>query len=597
LYGLRWKTFRGDPEQADVSRGWNPHARIAVVAGRFKTGDGAMRNATGRMLAAALAMVLSTVAVADPAVLPARIAKVAQQYTEAGVYPTMVIVMVDGDRTQVAGFGKLADGRAPDGDTVFEIGSVTKTFTALLLAQSVLAGELTLDTPVATLLPEFKIPSRNGKPITLGLLAEQYSGLPRLPGNLRPADLGDPYADYGRDRLKAFLAGYALPRDPGAAYEYSNLGFGLLGDALAQHAHLSYGELLQRKVLAPLGMRSSGVELTPALRVRLAPGHDERGQPAKHWQLGALEGAGALLSSGADMLSYLQANMVQPKTPQLKTALNAAMVLTHTPRRDIGGGDRIGLAWMIHHTTQGDVVWHNGETGGYSSFVGFADDGRRGVVILTNATGAPQELGFAALLPSAPLPAVHKAIAVPPAQLDAYVGQYMMAPGLTLNVSRRDDQLFAQAVGQSAFPIFASAPDAFFAKVAAITIDFERDAAGKVDALTLHQNGIDRRAPRTDTATAVDGARSVPLDPSVLRGYVGRYTLAPGVELAITMGQGQLYAQLTGQAAYPVYATAVDHFFYTVVDARLDFERDASGRIVALVLHQNGRDLRAPRQQ
>lgn len=554
-----------------------------------------MKNPPRLMMGAAFWMVLSTAtatATADPAVLPARIAKVAQQYTEAGVYPAMVMVMVDGDRTQVAGFGKLADGRAPDGDTVFEIGSVTKTFTALLLAQSVLAGELTLDTPVATLLPGFKIPSRNGKPITLGLLAEQYSGLPRLPGNLRPADLGDPYADYGRDRLKAFLSGYALPRDPGAAYEYSNLGFGLLGDALAQHAHLGYGELLRRKVLAPLGMHSSGVELTPALRERLAPGHDERGQPAKHWRLGALEGAGALLSSGADMLPYLQASMGQRKTP-----LNAAMALTHTPRRDIGDSDRIGLAWMIHHTPQGDVVWHNGETGGYSSFMGFTSDGRRGVVILANATGAPQELGFAALLPSAPLPVVHKAIAVPSAQLDAYVGQYMLAPGFALNVTRRDDQLFAQAVGQTAFPIFASAHDAFFAKVAAITIDFERDAAGKIDALILHQGGIDRRARRTDSATAMDGARSVPLDPAVLRGYVGRYTLAPGVEFAITVEHGQLYARLTGQAAYPVYATAADHFFYTVVDARLDFERDASGRVVALVLHQNGHDRRASRER
>jgi serine-type D-Ala-D-Ala carboxypeptidase/endopeptidase len=338
-------------------------------------------------------------------------------------------------------------------------------------------------------------------------------------------------------------------------------------------------------------MRSSGVELTPALRARLAPGHDERGQLAKHWRLGALGGAGALLSSGADMLPYLQASM-----GQRKTSLNAAMALTHAPRRDIGEGDRIGLAWMIHHTPQGDVVWHNGETGGYSSFIGFTGDGRRGAAILTNATGAPQELGFAALLASAPVPVVHKAIDMPSAQLDAYVGQYMIAPALALNVSRRDGQLFAQATGQGAFPVFASAPDAFFARVAAITIDFQRDAAGKIDALILHQGGIDRRAQRTDSATAADGVRSIPLDPTMLHGYVGRYTLAPGVEFAITIEQSQLYAQLTGQAAYPVYATAADHFFYTVVDARLDFERDAGGKVDALVLHQNGHDLRAPRR-
>lgn len=550
-----------------------------------------MRHSLKLMLAAALSVALTTVAAAEPAVLPARIAKVAQQYADAGVYPAMVVVMVDDGHAQVAGFGKLADGRVPDGDTVFEIGSVTKTFTALLLAHEVEAKTVSLDTPVTTLLPDFKIPSRHGKPITLGLLAEQFSGLPRLPGNLQPADLGNPYADYGRGRLKEFLAGYTLPRDPGAAYEYSNLGFGLLGEALAQHAKLSYGELLQREVLVPLGMHSSVVELTSAMRARLAPGHDEEGEAARHWQWDVLAGAGTLLSTGDDMSRYLQANMGLLKTP-----LAAAMRLAHEPRRDIGGGDRIGLAWMTHHTAQGDVIWHNGETGGYSSFIGFTGDGRRGVVILTNATGAPQDLGLAALLSSAPLPVVHKAIAMLPAQLDAYVGQYMLAPGVALNVFRRAGQLFAQATGQGAFPLFASAPDAFFARVAPITIDFERTADGKVGALTLHQNGHDSHAPRMDSVTATDGTPSVKLDPALLRDYVGRYALGAGAEFAVTVLHDQLYVQLTGQAAFPVYAKAKDHFFYTVVDAQLDFERNAAGKVVALVLHQNGQNLRAPRQ-
>lgn len=550
-----------------------------------------MKPALKLMVGAALSVALTTIAAAAT-VLPARIAKVAQQYADAGVYPAMVVVMVDDGHAQVTGFGRLADGRAPDGGTVFEIGSVTKTFTALLLAHAVQAKTVSLDTPVAQLLPDFRIPSRHGKPITLGLLAEQFSGLPRLPDNLQPADLDNPYADYGRGRLRAFLAGYALPRDPGAAYEYSNLGFGLLGEALAEQAKLPYGELLRRVVLAPLGMDSSGVELTPAIRARLAPGHDEQGNLARHWTFGALGGAGALLSDGNDMLRYLRANMGELKTP-----LAAAMQLAHAPRRDIGGGDQIGLAWMTRHTPHGDVIWHNGETGGYSSFIGFTADGRRGVVILTNATGAPQDLGFAALLPSAPLPVVHQAITVSPAQLDAYVGQYALAPGFALNVFRRANQLFAQATGQGAFPVFASAPDAFFARIAPITIDFERAADGKVDALTLHQDGHDLHAPRTRDAIATDGTPSVKLDPKLLHDYVGRYALGAGAQFAVTVQHGQLYVQLTGQAAYPVYGKAKDHFFYTVVDAELDFERDADGKVDALVLHQNGRDLRAPRQR
>ncbi|HEY0180124.1 MAG TPA: serine hydrolase, partial [Dokdonella sp.] len=370
------------------------------------------------------------------------------------------------------------------------------------------------------------------------------------------------------------------------------LGFGLLGVALAAQARSSYGELLRREVLAPLGMDSTDVELTPALRARLAPGRDERGAPAPHWRFGALEGAGALLSDGADLLRYLRANMGLAKTP-----LDTALRLVRTPRRDIGGGDRIGLGWMIRSTPDGDVVWHNGETGGYASFVGFTADGRRGVAILANAVGPPQDLGFAALSPRLPVPAAHAAVALAPDALDAYVGRYALAPGFDLDVFRRDAQLFAQASGQSAFPIFASARDAFFARVGGITLDFERGADGAVAALVLHQGGVDRRAARTASTTDARGARSVALDAAVLGDYVGRYVLMPGVAFDVSVRGGQLYAQLTGQAALPVHASAKDRFFYTAVDATLDFERDAAGRVVALVLHQNGRDQRAPRER
>src|SRR5262249_62330186 len=100
------------------------------------------------------------------------------------------------------------------------------------------------------------------------------------------------YADYGAKQLKAFLAGYTLTRDPGASYEYSNLAFGLLGFALARQAHLGYADLVDRKVLGPLQMTSSGVRFTPEMRAHLAPGHDEDGKPAKNWDIDALAGAG-----------------------------------------------------------------------------------------------------------------------------------------------------------------------------------------------------------------------------------------------------------------------------------------------------------------
>src|SRR5262245_51370592 len=177
---------------------------------------------------------------ANAQLLPERVARAAQERIAAGTYQTLVLGVVDGDRSEVVAFGKLDDGTAPDGDTVYEIGSITKTFTATLLARAVIADRVRLDTPLAQLLSDFKFPARNGKEITLGALATQRSGLPRLPSNMQPKDPADPYADYDAAKLKAFLAGYELPRDPDTSYEYSNLGFGLLGFALAEMDHTTY---------------------------------------------------------------------------------------------------------------------------------------------------------------------------------------------------------------------------------------------------------------------------------------------------------------------------------------------------------------------
>jgi len=543
-------------------------------------------------LLAALLPVLAMARTAPPPVIPARIAATATRLVATDTAPALVVAMVDDSRTAIAGYGRLADGRVPDAATVFEIGSVTKTFTALLLAQQVQQGKATLDTPVSAWLPGWQVPSRDGKPITLGLLAEQYSGLPRLPTGLGAGS--DPYAAYDAKQLRAFLAGYTLPRDPGAKYEYSNLGFGLLGYALSRHAGLGYGALLERDVLQPLGMGSTAVETTPAMRARLAPGHDMAGKPQGRWHFrDALAGAGAVLSDGHDMLAYLEANMGVSRTP-----LAAATKLAQTPRLKVPMG-RIGLAWMSTPTPDGTVLWHNGETGGYSSFIGFTADGRRGVVLLANsqaAGGALTKLGMAALSPKSPLPDVRKAVQLPPATLDDYVGQYELAPGFVLTVFRSGDDLYARATGQGALPLSASTRDAFFASVDDIRIDFQRDASGKVAALVLHQNGTDHRAKRLDGAVSEQGVYAVTLAPGIWRDYVGHYKLAPGAVFDITARHGQLYAQLTGQPAFPVFASAKDRFFYTAADAALEFQRDAAGKVVALVLHQGGQSKRAPRE-
>jgi len=538
-----------------------------------------------RIAAGALGVCLLTGPSANAGPLPERVEKAAQERIAAGICQTLLFGVVDGDKRAVVAFGKLDDGTTPDGDTVYEIGSITKTFTATLLAQAVLSGGLTLETPVSRLLPDFNIPSHGDKEITLGDLATQHSGLPRLPANLLPRDAANPYADYDAAKLKAFLASYALTRDPGAAYEYSNLGFGLLGYALAQTQHTTYDAAIDETILTPLRMTMSGTGLTDAMRAHLAPGHDQNGAAAKNWDLDALAGAGAVRSTANDMLRYLRANMGDAPAPLL-----AAMKLAQAPRSDMNKTMHVGLAWI---TTPNGIVWHNGETGGYHSFLGFTADRRRGVVILSNTAVNFDDLGFAMLDADAPLAPTRKAVALPDATLDQYVGTYKLTDQVQLDVFRTGNGLFVQATGQTPVAIFPFAPDAFFAKLPGVSISFTRDAKDAVDGLVLHQNG-DHPAPRT-IALERPKRPEIALDVATLGEYVGQYKFDFGALLDVALKGDHLEAQLTAQPTFPIFATAKDKFFYKIVDAQLDFERDASGRVAGLVLHQGGRNMHAPR--
>src|SRR5580692_3228890 len=207
----------------------------------------------------------------------------------------IVVGVIDEKGRQVAAAGKVSlDGtQQPDGDTVYEIGSVTKVFTSLILADMIEKGEVKPDDPVSKFLPAtVKVPSRNGRQITLLDLSMQVSGLPRLPDNLKPADPANPYADYNAAKLYDFLSRYSLTRDPGEKYEYSNLAVGLLGHALALKVGMSYEELVRQRILAPLGMDSTAITLSAGEKKRLAPGYDDSLHQVKNWDLVALAGAG-----------------------------------------------------------------------------------------------------------------------------------------------------------------------------------------------------------------------------------------------------------------------------------------------------------------
>jgi serine-type D-Ala-D-Ala carboxypeptidase/endopeptidase len=356
--------------------------------------------------------------------------------------------------------------------------------------------------------------------------------------------------------------------------------------------HTTYGAVLDEQILKPLGVTMSGTSMTMSgtvftdvMRAHLAPGHDYTGKVVKNWEIDALVGAGGIRSTTNDMLRYVKANIGIGQS-----SLVAAMKLAQRPRTNMTKTMRIGLAWM---TTDKGIVWHNGMTGGYGSFLGFTSDGQHGVVILTNTATSADDLGFATLDANAPLAPTYKAIVLPSASLDDYVGTYKLADKFLLRVFRLNDELFAQATGQGAFPIFPSAPNEFFYKVVRANISFTRDPNGVVNGLVLHQNG-DRSAQKLSASELPPEPKEIALDAGTVGDYVGKYRFNFGI-LDVALKSDHLEAQLTGQAAFPIFASAKDKFFYKVVDAQLDFERDAGGKIAAVVLHQNGRDMRAPR--
>ena len=404
----------------------------------------------------------------------------------------LVLVGVEkGKPPRIYTAGTSGSGVALDGNTEFEIGSVTKVFTTALLADMVQRGEVHLDDPVSKYLPAtVHVPSRAGKEITLLDLATQSSGLPRLPNNLHPANIANPYADYSVQQLYDFLSSYELTRDIGSRFEYSNLGVGLLGHVLSLRAGKSYEALVTERILEPLGMHDTRITLTPAMLAHLAPGHNDAGAAVANWDLPTLAGAGALRSTANDMAKFLAANLDSTLGPVARDLARA-----HTPLRDTDQpAMRIGLAWLTLNPFGTPITWHNGGTGGYHTFIGFDPTHDRGVVILANSSRSIDDIGLHTLEPRIPLTVVTVAkvrteITLDPAKLDAYVGVYELAPTFSIAITKEGGALFGQATGQGKFQLFPETETDFFLKVTDAQITFVRDATGKIDSLVLHQGG------------------------------------------------------------------------------------------------------------
>ena len=417
----------------------------------------------------------------------------------------IVVGVIEPTGRRVVAYGELAkgDARTLDGDTIFEIGSITKVFTSLVLADMVSRNEVSLDDPAGKYLPgTVKMPDRGGKPFTLLDLSTHTSGLPPLPGNFKPQDTRNPYADYGVDDLYEFLSGYSLPRDPGSEFEYSNLGGGLLGHLLANRAGTDYESLVGARITGPLGMPDTGITLSASMKQRTSTGHNAMLEPVPNWDLPSLAGAGALRSSANDMLTFLEAFLGYKES-----ALAPGMKAMLEVRRPAGAGE-IGLGWLVISADGREIAWHNGGTGGFRSFAGYDAKARTGVVVLSNGSrSGVEDIGLHLLNQKLPLanpepPQERIEISIDPKLLDGYVGQYQVTPHLIFEISREGDRLFAQGFAQTAgegialprFELFAEGEKRFFAKVADNQFTFETDSEGRATKLIVRRAGRDMPA-------------------------------------------------------------------------------------------------------
>lgn len=443
-----------------------------------------------RMLALALIALgagsLSAQAPADSTVL-----RIIKERVDTGRFAGVAVGIVAKDGTRrVIAYGPNAGVQPFDGNTVFEIGSITKTFTAAILADMVKKGEVALDDPVEKFLPSGTvIPSKDAKKITLLDLSTQSSGLPRMPTNFTPKDGNNPYADYTVQQMYDFLKSYQLPRGVGEKYEYSNLGVGLLGHALSLRAGKSYEELVTERVLKPLKMNDTRITLNASLQKRLAPGHGIDGKVVANWDLPTFAGAGALRSTVNDMLSYIRANADSTSKP-----LGATLAMTHFERHAASSPNlTLGLNWHRLKGPNGNVlVWHNGGTGGYRTFTGYSEATGEGVVVLANTANSVDEIGFHLLDRTFPLPPLPKArveIALPAEVLDRYVGRYDLAPNFALVVTREGTQLMVEPTAQAKMPLYAEKETEFFLRGVDAQVTFTKDSTGVVTGLVLHQGG------------------------------------------------------------------------------------------------------------
>jgi serine-type D-Ala-D-Ala carboxypeptidase/endopeptidase len=414
---------------------------------------------------------------------------------EDGIGIVVGVIGPQGRRVVTYGHLKQGDTRPLDGDTVFEIGSVSKVFTALLLSDMVRRGEVVLTDPAAKYLPaDVKLPERNGHAITLLDLATHTSGLPFMPEESPVLSDSSAPTDSAAQYYR-FLARYKLPRDIGAQWDYSNLGYWLLSQALASRAGMDYESLLRARVNAPLKLKSTAITVSSAMQAKLATGHNAALQPAPAFtsvpRYAGMSGLN-LNSTANDLLTLLAVAMGYEASPMAPAM--AAMLSTRRPMGQAGEAQALG--WVVEEGGE-QLITHDGGTFGYASSVAWNPKGRVGAIVLSNQVAGVGDIARHLLRPDVPLekPVSTKRteIAVESAVLETYAGRYEAAGEgvfvIAIDHAREGDFLMIELPDDWRLPKLRIRPESrrdFFAAELPLRVTFQTDGSGRVNGMLVY---------------------------------------------------------------------------------------------------------------
>jgi len=491
-------------------------------------------------------------------------------------------------RDGAAAYGHAEQSVNAQPEPLYEIGSISKVFTGLLLAQAVERGDFTLDDNLGQLLKGEVALSPEVAAITLRQLVTHSSCLPRMPANFRDGSLRNPYVDYSRADLWSALSELKLPHASPCPAVYSNMGFAVVGELLSRRYGKPWETLVRENITGPLGMRDTQQHLGEKAPRLAAAYHGAESTPP--WDFQAFAGAGALRSSAADMITFSRAILAGKSGP-----LGAAVPRMLQPLGAIDGSE-IGYGIMMRGAEGTRVYMHSGGTGGFRTDWVVMPDAQQAIIVMASNSEAPVERTSGDILAQR-FKITDGELAAGKLTLQDYAGVYRVDEHLQLTFVAEGQTLQGRITGQAFSALTAAAADVFTFPTVGAEFSFQREG-GKVIGVTLRQRGAEFKARRTEAP-----APAFAHDPQLTQDAIGGYYVTDNTFLLpmrfdVRAKDGQLLVRLNEQPMLPVFPVPgrADRYAYDVVSAEIQFERDAGGRLSALVLHQNGKAMRAVRE-